>query len=231
MDSKQLGIVISLSIAALGCADRESKSQTHDAGREAGSATGLDAGVDTGAPESGVDPALRLVELPSDLAARVCSAWSARLDRLVPRSAYVEASCTQQAWPLSADAEFKPSQPRCQELRAMCVASGGALGGFTPAQSIGADLIDPVRCVSPLAGLDIGACDATVGDLEACSTPLSAAVSEHIKLITCDALLDPSSLDRVARDVDLSVIPECQALQARCPAWMFYGQLDGKPPL
>jgi hypothetical protein len=74
-----------------------------------------------------VDPALRRVELPSDLAARVCSAWSARLDRLVPHSAYVEASCTQQAWPLSADAEFKPSQPRCQELHAMCVASARVL--------------------------------------------------------------------------------------------------------
>ncbi|HET8940193.1 MAG TPA: hypothetical protein VFN67_42420 [Polyangiales bacterium] len=223
---KPLGAELLLVLTALGCSDSDDPPPTRDAGGEAGAALTVDAG----SPESGIDPAIRLLDLSSDQAKRVCSAWSTRLDRLVPHSTYLQASCTQQAWPLSADAAFMPSPSRCNELLAMCVANDGALGGFPPAQSLGADLVDPTRCVQPSAGLDLGPCDATVGDLEVCTAALAVAVADHIKLITCDALLDSAVLDRVARDVDLTMVPECHGLQMRCPALLFYSGLDGKPP-
>lgn len=233
MGPRQLGTGLLFVLAALGCKDQVPmlSPATRDASSEAGAMVEVDAGTDAGAPVSGVDPSVRLLDLSTDQAERVCSAWSARLDRLVPRSLYLQASCTKQAWPLSADATFMPSPSRCAELLAMCLANDGALGGFTPAASLGADLIDPVRCVQPPQSLDLGACDATVGDLEVCSAALSIAVAQHIKLIACDALSDPKVLDSVARDVDFSMVPECQGLQMRCPALMFYSQLDGKPPL
>jgi hypothetical protein len=225
---KRLGADLLLVFAALGCGDHTSSvaPALRDSGPEAGAAVDTDAGV----PRSGVDPSIRLLDLSSEQANRVCGAWSARLDRLVPRAAYLQASCTQQAWPLSADAAFMPSPQRCKELQDMCVANGGTLGSFTPAASLGADLVDPNRCVQPLPGLDLGPCDATVGDLEVCSAALSVAVAEHIELITCDALLDSEVLDRVARDVDLTMVSECDGLRMRCPALMFYSGLDGKPP-
>lgn len=94
----------------------------------------------------------------------------------------------------------------------MCLANAGTLGGVTPAQGLGADLIDPTRCAQPLPSLDLGPCDATVGDLELCSAALSIAVAQHLKLITCDTLLDSKVLDSVAGDVDFSMVPDSRCL-------------------
>ncbi len=186
-------------------------------------------------PESGVAAELRLTELSAEDAAKVCGAVSARFDRLLPKRGYLEVSCTLQAWPVSLDVsnitgEYIGDPERCKEFVGTCLAQDGALGEFSAAQSIGADLIDPARCTSVQRGANPAHCEATVADFEACAYAAVADLGPRLARVDCDDLSEPGALERVAPEADLSALEACQPLRERCPDLSLDTLLDGKVP-
>jgi len=182
-----------------------------------------------------VDPELRLVDLSRDEAERACSALSDRFDDVLPRRNYLEVSCAQQAWPVSFDfsnitGDLIGSPSRCKQLVAMCLDQGGALGDFTPTKSLGADLIDPAACTLPAPGLDLAACNATLGDLETCVEAAAGELGPRLSRANCDALADPETLQRATPQVDVTQLVECQGLLERCPIFTLDTQPDGRAP-
>jgi hypothetical protein len=182
-----------------------------------------------------VDPARRLVDLSRDEAERTCGALSDRFDDVLPGRDYLEASCTQQAWPVSFDfsnitGDLIGSPSRCKQLLAMCLDKGGQLGEFTPTKSLGADLIDPESCPLPAPGLDLAACDATLGDLETCAAAAASELGPRLARADCDALADPETLQRATPQVDITQLVECQGLLERCPIFTLDTQPDGRAP-
>ncbi|HKU44202.1 MAG TPA: hypothetical protein VJR89_38845 [Polyangiales bacterium] len=209
--------------------DDDAPAVAPDAGTDA-------AAVDAGPPESGVAADSKLSDLSDEDAGRVCAALSRRFDRVLSPAAYRKASCTQQAWPVSFDfsntsGELMGSPPRCEMLVQMCLDQGGALGDFTPTASLGADLVDRARCTEPGAGLDLVACEATVGDLEACGAAVASELTARLPRETCDALADPQGLERASMPIDLAQLPACQPLQERCPGFSIDTQPDGRAPM
>jgi len=222
-----------IAIGSIACGDDDPESRVRDAG-----SGGSDASAERDAappPESGVAAELRLTELSAEDAAKVCGAFAARLDRLLPKRDYLEVSCTLQAWPVSLDVsnitgEYIGNPRRCKELRGDCIAQDGALGEFSAAQSIGADLVDVARCVSVQRGADPADCEATVVDFEACAYAAVADLGPRLARADCDALSEPDALERVAPEVDLTAIEACQPLRTRCPDLSIETLLDGKAP-
>jgi hypothetical protein len=192
-------------------------------------------GGDAAAPEPPVDPASHLIDLSEGETSRVCGGLSERFDDLVSPSDYLEASCTQQAWPVSFDfsnitGELMGSPTRCKQLVTMCLDNGGALGDFTPTKSLGADLVDLMRCNLPQAGLDLGACDATVGDLEACVAAAASELDMRLPRADCDALGEQGALEKASPQVDIAQLAECKGLLERCHIFTLDTLPDGRPP-
>jgi hypothetical protein len=192
-------------------------------------------GGDDAASEPPVDPASHLLDLSDDETSRVCGGLSERFDDLVSPSDYLDASCTQQAWPVSFDfsnftGELMGSPMRCKQLVAMCLEKGGALGDFTPTKSLGDDLVDLTRCNLPPPGLELDACHATVGDLEACVAAAAGELDKRLARADCDALGEQATLESASPQVDIAQLPECQGLLERCPIFTLDTLPDGRSP-
>lgn len=189
---------------------------------------------DAAKPEP-VDPDNRLVDLSSDETARLCGAMSERFDGVLSGRAYLDASCTQQAWPISFDVsnttgEFIGSPKRCRELVEMCLEKDGALGDFSPTESLGADLVDRERCNLPAPGLELDACDATVADLDACTAAVAAKLGKRLADADCELLGDMDALQNASPALEIAQLAECQGLLTRCPIFTLDTLPDGRPP-
>jgi len=188
------------------------------------------------AAESGVPGDTRLADLSEADAVRVCTALSERLGALVSPADYRSAACVAQAWPLSASisnitGELELDVAKCDELAAKCEAKGGALGENEPAQGLGEDLVDLARCSEPAPGLDLVPCEATVGQLEACSRAFTAELDRRLPLLVCESLRDPEA---VAQADGVGLEPEslegCEALAQSCPGLALDARIDGMKP-
>ena len=183
-----------------------------------------------------VDPELPLTELSSEQRERVCGALAQSYDRTLSEHAYLEASCTVQAWPLSwvpanGNGDVKGDPEKCKAAVAKCLEQHGTLADSSPTQTLGADLVHPTRCTVPPDGIDLGPCDANVGDLETCTTALARALAPRLESTSCDQLGDANELQSV-QPIDLATLPECAALREHCMALALTleTQPDGQKP-
>lgn len=220
-------IVTLCSMCVLGCGDAGGGSR--DAGRELA--------ADAMSPRTEVDPSFPLKDLSSELRARVCSALARSYDRSLSEHAYLEASCTLQAWPLSwvpanGDGDVTGDPEKCRAAVAKCLEQHGTLAESSPPQTLGADLVHPTRCTLPPDGIDLGACDASVGDLEMCTAAIAVELAPRLERASCDQIADPNELQRIQPAVDLAMLPECAALREQCMvlAWTLETQPDGQQP-
>ncbi len=221
-------ILILGSILALACGGASGGSR--DAGPEIA--------ADAMPSPMGVDPELALKDLSSELRERVCGALAKTYDRTLSERAYLEASCTLQAWPLSwvpasGNGDVKGDPEKCKLAVAECLEQHGALMEFAPAQSLGADLVHSKRCTLPPQGIELGACDATVADFEACTAAVAARLAPRLESTSCDQLADPSDFESIQPAIDLTTLPECDALREHCMsvALTLETQPDGQKPL
>jgi hypothetical protein len=195
--------------------------------------------VDAMSPQTRVDPELPLKELSSELRERVCGALAQSYDRTLSEHAYLEASCTLQAWPLSwvpasGNGDVKGDPKKCKTVVAKCLEQHGTtLADSSATQTLGADLVHPTRCTLPPEGIDLGACDATVGDFETCTAAVVVELAPRLESTNCDQLGDPNELQSVQPAIDLATLPECAALREHCMAvaLTLETQPDGQKPL
>jgi hypothetical protein len=194
--------------------------------------------ADASPPQTGVDPQVRLTELSSDDRERLCGAVAEKYDQALTADAYLNASCTLQAWPLSwvaanSKGEVKGDLDKCKAAVAMCLDQHGTLADVaSPPQTLSADLLNPTGCTLPPAGVDLGTCDATVADFHACTAALAAKLGPRLKSVSCDQLGDLNDFESIQPAVDLTTLPECAALQEHCMtlALTLETQPDGQKP-
>jgi hypothetical protein len=221
-------IVMLCAVFALSCGGGAG-SGSRDAGPEMA--------ADAISAQTRVDPELPLKELSSELRERVCDALAQSYNRTLSGRAYLEASCTVQAWPLSwipanGNGDVKGDPEKCKTAVARCLEQHGTLAEASPTQTLGADLVHPTRCTLPPDGVDLGVCDANVGNLETCAAALAVELGPRLKSTSCDQLGDPNELDSMQPAIDLATLPECAALREHCMALALTleTQPDGQKP-
>jgi hypothetical protein len=160
----------------------------------------------------------------------VCTAYITALDQAFTQPEYERLACTRQSGPVSfqvdQDGMLKGNVPQCQRLVGECIQRGGTFGDEVAARTLGEDLVDADSCE---AGDEFQACDQTVREFERCTKAFASEVQERLGMVSCDALADNESIDRIfGMSADSAALPECEAFTPMsCPNLTFDSNVDG----
>lgn len=204
-------------------ADAGGERDPEDAGDGAsdGGATDGGAGTDAAALPGSLEPDTMLSDLSADEAGELCAALDAELSQAVTEEEAQRLSCTLLAvissLQPSSDQEASVDGEACEQSVSECLSAD--LGGETETTC------DPDRVLTAAAD-----CSTTVGEYAACLYANAEQLSAALDTFTCEALSDPDNAEALGSDpTDPSSLPECEVIEAECPA-LLDGEGTNEPP-
>ncbi|MDH5675550.1 MAG: hypothetical protein OEZ06_25735 [Myxococcales bacterium] len=184
-----------------------------------GACLGGDDGGGGGSFNSGVPASTSLASLSSEQAVQTCEAFGEKAMRVINTDSQIDVECTSEALvvSISPDGSGNPvvDVQACEQAFAQCKANGGPAGS-DPMDSMAEFDCDPSNALDEFVDCDP---DATVADLEDCLNAMLDSINTALSGFTCEAFSDPAALQNVenAGPEDPSLLPECAAVEAKCP--------------
>jgi hypothetical protein len=181
--------------------------------------------VSTGLPKTS-----KLSSLDAGDAKQLCTSLASSFNGVLSDSDKKRITCTVLALPLSitqVNGKIAGDVPKCQQLVQKCM-SGDKISEEDPAIDLDQKFISEDSCDEKQATESLASCDASVSEFESCASAMLTTFSAQYDIFDCKSLSDPEKLmmDATGGGLEIESLPECKALNSKCPDLDFGGGND-----